>query len=135
MRQYIVNLTNNLIGKNGYEELYHQYDDLRLFLELVKLDLETGDVGAMSPAKLGQIMCSFEVGDVITSKSELLGHVRFAGTCEQMLRELVSIYLAYVIKERLAGFNHTGIPQRKSLEETYMFESPENHSDIILYEK
>jgi hypothetical protein len=101
MRQYIVNLTNNLIGKNRYDEIFRRMDNKEEFLTHVKFDLDSGDVRDMSSDTLGKIMFSFEIGDVLS------GHpgkeVTFSGDCEDLLREIVSICLAYVIRSRLNG--------------------------------
>lgn len=110
MRPYIVNLTSHLIGKNRYDVIFLRPDVLD-FVRHVKLDLDSGDVRNMSPETLGKIMCSFEVGDIIASKQELLEGVHFSGDCEEMLRELVSLCLAYAIRDRLSTFNVPGIPQ------------------------
>lgn len=99
MRRYVVNLTNHLIGTNRYRELFSAIKSRDKFLQYVKLDLYTGDVRNMSPETLGKIMCSFEFGDVMASKDDL--SVGFAGDCEEMLRELVSLCLAYVIRDRI----------------------------------
>lgn len=101
MGQYIVNLTNHLIGKNGYDAIFHRIENLGKFVEHVKASLEAGDVRAMSPAKLGEILCSFEIGDVMAGKQELLDGLHFSGDCEELLRELVSLCLAYAIRDRL----------------------------------
>lgn len=101
MRQYIVNLTNHLIGKNHYKAVFCEIDDQDKFVQFVKLDLVSGDVQDMSPGTLGKIMCSFEIGNVMASKEELCNNITFAGDCDEMLRDLVSICLAYAIRDRL----------------------------------
>lgn len=111
MRQYIVNLTNHLIGKNGYDATFYRINNLEKFVEHVKTDLEAGDVRTMSPAKLGEIMCSFEIGDVMAGKKDLFNGVHFSGDCEEMLRELVSLCLAYAIRDRLSEERLPGIPK------------------------
>jgi hypothetical protein len=111
MKQYIVNLTNNLIGKNVYDAIFYRINNLEKFVEHVKTDLEAGDVRAMSPTKLGEIMCSFETGDVMASKKELFNGVHFSGDCEELLRELVSLCLAYAIRDRLSEEHLPGIPK------------------------
>ncbi len=111
MRQYIVNLTNHLIGKNRYDATFYRINNLEKFVEHVKTDLEAGDVRTMSPAKLGEIMCSFEVGDVVAGKEDLFNGVHFSGDCEEMLRELVSLCLAYAIRERFSDERIPGIPK------------------------
>ena len=99
MREYIVNLTNNLIGKNRYDEIYRRLGNKDEFLKHVRLDLEADDVRTMSPEKLGQIMCAFEIGDVLSAHPGK--EVTFSGDCEELLREIVSICLAYAIRSRL----------------------------------
>lgn len=111
MKQYIVNLTNHLIGKNGYDATFYRIGNLEKFVEHVKTDLEAGDVRAMSPAKLGEIMCSFEIGDVMAGKEELFNGVHFSGDCEELLRELVSLCLAYATRDRLSEERLPGIPK------------------------
>jgi len=44
-------------------------------------------------------MCSFEIGDVMSNHPGK--EVLFGGDCEDMLREMVSLCLAYVIHDRL----------------------------------
>ena len=101
MRQYIVNLTDHLISKNRYDEAFCKIKDQKKLIRHVALDLETGDVRSMSPAKLGEIMCSFESGDVMTSQEDLFKDTCFGGDCDMLLRSLVSVCLAYVIRDRL----------------------------------
>ncbi len=104
MREYIKNLTDNLISKNRYDEV-----DLRLraessltsLVEYVKVDLEAGDVKNMNPETLGRIMANFEIGDVMASKADIVEWIHFNGDCEDLLRELVALCLAFVIKDRL----------------------------------
>lgn len=68
MRQYIQNLTDNLIGKNRYDEIWwKRIQNADEFLRYIKTDLETGDVRDMKAETLGKIMCSFETGDVMAS--------------------------------------------------------------------
>ncbi len=50
-------------------------------------------------------MCSFDVGDVMAKKAELFDKVHFAGNCGGLLREMVSLCLAYAIRARLDGNN------------------------------
>ena len=111
MKQYIVNLTNHLIGKNRFDETFSRIGNLDKFVEHVKTDLEAGDVRTMSPAKLGEIMCSFEIGDVMAGKKDLFNGVHFSGDCEEMLRELVSLCLAFAIRDRLSEERLSGIPR------------------------
>ncbi len=103
MRKYIEDLTNNLIGRNRYDTLMgHMDDDRDKFLEYVQIALRCGDVSDMKPETLGKIMCSFEIGDVPASHYELFSTIRFdSGDCDDLLRTLVSICLAYTIRNRL----------------------------------
>ncbi len=111
MKQYIVNLTNHLIGKNRFDEIFYRIGNPEGFVKHVKTDLEAGDIRTMSSTKLGEIMCSFEIGDVITGQKDLFNGVHFSGDCEELLRELVSLCLAYAIKDRLSEERLPGIPK------------------------
>lgn len=98
MRKYIVDLTNHLIAKNRYDGAFGELESVT-FLKYVKNDLNFGDVWKMKPETLGKIMCSFEIGDVMACHPGK--EVSFAGDCEDMLREMVALCLAYVIRDRL----------------------------------
>ena len=100
MQQYIVNLTDNLIGTHRYAALSKLMKRERFF-EHVKDELEQEDVRKMAPETLGRIMCSLEIGDVMLGKQELLGSLHFCGDCGDLLREAVSVALASVIRDRL----------------------------------
>lgn len=113
MRQYIVNLTNHLISKNRYDEVYSRIDNVDVFVQHVKVALCCGDVLDMSPETHGKVMDSFEIGDVMASKEELFNGVHFSGDCGEMLRELVSLCLAYVIRDRLVDRYTTGGPRQQ----------------------
>ena len=113
MRQYIVSLTNHLIGKNRYDEIFYRIGDSEEFVEYVKADLEDGYVRTMPPAELGEIMCLLQIGDVMATEKDLLGGVHFSGDCEETLRELVSLCLAFVIRDRLGEERIPGIPRWK----------------------
>ncbi len=105
MREYIKNLTDNLIGKNRYDEV-----DLKMrgqqgypgnLVDHVKVDLEAGDIQDMNPETLGKIMANLEIGDVMASRKELFDNLHFSGNCEDLLRELVALCLAFVVRDRL----------------------------------
>lgn len=101
MRSYIVNLTNNLIGKNRYDDIFRRMGNEDEFLTHVKFDLDANDVHNMTPETLGKVMCSFEIGDVLSAHPGK--EVTFSGDCEELLREIVSTCLAYAIRSRLNG--------------------------------
>lgn len=118
MRKYIKDLTDHLIKKNRYDEV-----DLRLregkdfpdsLVNHVRVDLEASDVLSMNPETLGKIMANFEIGDVMASKKELVDKLHFNGDCEDLLRELVALCLAYVIRDRLNGSQDRLIPMFRS---------------------
>lgn len=100
--QYIENLVKYLINKNNYIELFHRvqigFDE---FIGHVKWDLYAGEVKKMNPKTLGQIMCSFQPGEIRVDKDELFEKISFSGDCEDMLRELVSLCLACVIMDHI----------------------------------
>jgi hypothetical protein len=56
-------------------------------------------------------MCSFEIGDVMAGKKDLFNSVHFSGDCEELLRELVSLCLAFAIRDRLSEEHLSGIPR------------------------
>jgi len=113
MRPYIVNLTNNLIGSNRYYDLVSRFADKYSFIKHVALDLGSGDVKDMSPETLGKIMCSFEVGDVLASRRELFQSTHFCGDCDDFLRQLVALCLAYAIGERFNPGGNSDVPLYK----------------------
>lgn len=106
MRPYIQNLTDTLIGKNRFDLMFERVKEREGFIDRVQNTLEIRDVRKMNPETLGRILCSLEVGDVMVGRTELFGRMHFCGDCEDMLRELVSLCLAYVICDRLDPFPH-----------------------------
>ncbi len=111
MKQYIVNLTNHLIGTHRFDETFYRIEDPAEFVNYVKNNLDACDIDTMSPAKLGEIMCSFEIGDVLAGQKDLFNGVHFSGDCDELLRELVSLCLAYAIRDRLSKERLPGIPK------------------------
>lgn len=106
MRTYIINLTNQLIGKHAFDRLDRMNCDQFIFH--VKSVLELVDVHDMKPETLGKVMCSFEHGDVPTSKEGLFRHITYGGDCTRVLRELVAFCLARAIYERLTAESEMG---------------------------
>lgn len=101
MREYIVNLTNNLIGGNRLDDLLRVLGDRKRFVERVSSALEVDELAKMNDETIGRIMGSLETGDVPASKAELLSGLHFTGDCGFLLRELASRSLAYAIYGRL----------------------------------
>ena len=100
MRKYIVDLTNSLIRQGNFDEMWIRLRrDPEKFIGHVATDLAAGDVGIMTPETLGRIMCNLELGDV--GVGHLGQEAHFSGDCGDFLREIVSIALAYVIRDRL----------------------------------
>lgn len=97
-RQYLTNLTDHLISKNGFDRLTLRREE---FIKHVAFELSIREVYMMSPGKLGEIMCAFEIGDVMASKQMFFDHLSFGGDCGEMLRKMVSVCLAYYIDERI----------------------------------
>jgi hypothetical protein len=110
MRPYIKNLTDYLIGKHHFDAIYIQIPNRDNFLNHVRLSLEAAEVKLWKPETLGKILCQFEIGDVIASKTELAQKLYFAGDCEDMLRGMVAICLSYVIRDRLDPARMPGVP-------------------------
>lgn len=102
MRQYIVDLTNDLIRRNHFDRACDFMTGNKIsFLKQATIDLLIGDIAQMRPETLGKIMASFEIGDVMVNRQEIFENVTFSGDCEDFLREIVSFCLAAAIFERL----------------------------------
>lgn len=111
MRKYIVDLTNYLISRNHLDHAYNILGWEKIpFLKQAAMDLLIGDVAKMNPATLGNIMASFEPGDVRVTRQEIFENIIFSGDCENFLREIVSFCLAAVIFERLNSDPEDRIP-------------------------
>ena len=101
MNTYINNLTTHLIQKNHYTDLFARLGDWRACLRRIKDDLLFGDIRDMSPGKLGEIMCSFEQGEVELLQADFNDCTNYSGDCKEYLREIVSLCLATVITLRI----------------------------------
>jgi len=104
MRQYIKNLTNHLTVKNHYGDIFQIMDaekNMFKFIDHVRLDLLVNDVQKMSPETLGRIMCALKDGDILMTKESFTDGFRFNRDCEEMFRNLVSLYLTHAIWCRL----------------------------------
>ncbi len=110
MREYIVNLTNDLIRRNRFDVTYGLIGDKVSFLHQATTDLLVGDVAKMKPETLGRIMASFEIGDVLVDRKEIFENVTFSGDCEDFLREIVAFCLANVVFERLGPNGEPRVP-------------------------
>jgi hypothetical protein len=100
-KKYLVNLTDHLIGRNHLDEMVDMYDDQKQFVRHVSAALEVDELAKMTGETIGGIMDLLEVGDVVTSKAELLGNLHFGGDCGDLFREFASRCVAYFIYERL----------------------------------
>lgn len=101
MREYIVNLTNNLIGNNHLDDLLKILGMRNRFIERVAIALEVDELAKMNGETIGRIMDSLEAGDIPASKAELLLGLHFTGDGGILLRELAARCLAYAIYGRL----------------------------------
>jgi hypothetical protein len=108
MSPYIKNLTDHLIGNNGYDFIFNLSSEE--FRKHVALSLYIGDINHMKPAKLGEIIAAFDIGDVMASKEKLFDLVHFAGDCDDMLRTLACACLSYAIHGRLRCYESYGMP-------------------------
>jgi len=115
MREYIVNLTNNLIGKHGFDLMFNSMKtrDLAdgwegIFVKLICDTISSRDVREMSPETLGKVMCSLEGSELPAYNPGL-----YFGKPDQYLRGIVSSFLAWQIRYRLdasALERHSKIP-------------------------
>ena len=120
MREYLQNLTTNLMGKNHYHELYRKIgQDQKKFIAHVKNDLLCGDVRAMSDETLGKIMGSLDYWrEVGVRKEELFSNLEIEDHHGSLLHELVALCLAHTINKRLSnGFEMQIWATKKALKE------------------
>ena len=103
MKKYIVNLTNNLIGKHGFDLMFKSMNDQDFadgwqsrFVKLVRDTIGSRDVREMSPETLGKVICSLEGSELPAFNPGL-----YFGKLEQYLRDIVSSFLAWSICYRL----------------------------------
>jgi hypothetical protein len=107
MREYIRNLTDTLIRQRGFCQLVDGYCGPRndgVVLNAIKHILEEDDICHMRPETLGKIMGNLNVGDLSIGKVELFTTLHFSGDGEDLLREMVALCLACVIRDRLSPF-------------------------------
>jgi len=115
MREYIVNLTNNLIGKHGFDLVFESMRtrDLAdgwegIFVKLVCDTISSRDVRGWSPETLGKVLCSLEGSELPAYNPGL-----YFGRPDQYLRDVVSSFLAWQIRYRLDAAvleRHSKIP-------------------------
>ena len=114
MKEYIVNLTNNLIGKHGFDLIFESMKatnpsgHTQQFFKLVHMTIGSNDVRDMSPETLGKVICSID-GDEIP----IMYPAEYAGNPDGYLRSAVSKFLAWSILYRfdsVALKRHTRIP-------------------------
>lgn len=110
MRPYIKNLTDHLISRNRFFDEWKLIKDREKFLQTVKRTLLVRDVQDMRSETLGKIMCSFEPEDVPAARHELLKGIAYGGDCEEVLRELVALCIAYAIRERIDHQRGSPVP-------------------------
>ncbi len=103
MRKYITDLTTALIQGNDFEALFNQARSKAQFVDFTKMFLANNEVGVMNPSTLGKIMYELQSGDVMATHEELFGEngIKFQGDTNLLLRDLVSMCLACVIRDRL----------------------------------
>lgn len=110
MNKYVVSLTNNFIGAFHFDEAY-KLMPLEVFMTFAKQCLlGASELRDMSDETLGKLMCSFEAGDMRTTKAELFRSVDFDGTSREMVREMAAFYLACAIIERLNEHRSECVP-------------------------
>jgi hypothetical protein len=103
MKQYIVNLTDDLIKRHRLCEVYCEFNSLASkpdFIVRAKGRI-AASICRMNPCKLGEILGDIENGEVIASKEELLLHVTYRGNMLYTFQDLVAAALAYAVHSRL----------------------------------
>ena len=117
MRQYIINLTDNLIGKHRLDRKQKFLNGEEVLRKFYEATIEN-DVAQMSPETLGKIMCSLEIGDVMISQEEFRLKCLFWGDGRDMLNILVTFFLARVIYDRLKPWSQESgaVPYRRGVQ-------------------
>jgi hypothetical protein len=118
-RQYVVNLTDQIINRRGY----HTWRSTVDFVNRVKGDILTDVIlkDKWSAETLGKALAALElsIGKTELSKHEILQSI----TCSMvkgidLLREIVAIYLAYIIDDRMSFYGVEGVtpfrPKKKA---------------------
>lgn len=108
MREYIINLTNDIIRAHHFHNLLRNMqrgNPPDVIVDRIQEELERTEVLHMRPVTLGKILGSLEIGDVMATKEQLLHPLCFGGDMENLLRQLVARSLAFVIRDRLDPIN------------------------------
>lgn len=105
MKKYIIDLTDDMIRRNKLDSLITRYSHFRptekaQFIKHAQ-NLICASMLNMTGSTMGKIMSEFDFDDVLATREELLEHVTYNGICDEMLRDLVSTALAFVIHDRL----------------------------------
>ncbi len=108
MREYIVNLTDNLIRKNNYAMSFDLMagrlsgtieKNEKVFILFVTVDLLTKDIRTMNPETLGRIMG--ELVSLPVSNAELFDGLSDDHSGTSLLMQLTAKCLAFTIYHRL----------------------------------
>jgi len=121
MKEYIVNLTNDLIGRHGLDLVFETMKQRASqtntdawkeeFVYLVRAQISSRSIRKMSSETLGKVICSLEGSELPAFNPGL-----YFGEPEQYLRDIVSSFLAWSIRYRLdsdALKRHDKIPPYK----------------------
>lgn len=100
MREYIVNLTNNLIGEHQFDSMMANLTNEGEFILQASRELLIQNVSRMSPETLGRILCELDGADINPGVHFELSVNK---KCERSMRILVSGLLAQSIYNRLSG--------------------------------
>ncbi|MEJ0053939.1 MAG: hypothetical protein WDN10_04435 [bacterium] len=109
MRKYIEDLTNDLIRRNRFDQVYdqpypedYQLGKRHLFLHQIFPGLLAGDVAKMSPETLGKIMGALEQDEAfMVLPQEMIEFAKTWSSPVECLRKVVAYFLSSVIYERL----------------------------------
>ncbi len=104
MSVYIENLTNDIIRKHHLVRIFNRTNNEE-FLNYVVLGIRYEEVVKMSPQTLGRIMCSINSDDIpFKDRDSLWSRARMHDNTTDLLRDLVCLSLAYVIRKRMTAY-------------------------------
>lgn len=110
-KKYLVDLTNQLIKKNRYDDLFENVETMDEFVTIAKNTIVTRDIANMKPETLGKIMCSFDHDDVNVTLEDIAKNV-YLSDCDALLREMVAYLLSCLMWDRLIGISDIPFERR-----------------------
>lgn len=118
MTQYLINLTEDLIGKYNFHKVVKTKAlDFKQFGKHIEVTLLCNDVEIWAAETLGRVLGDLTTNEVTMNPLVDPGH-SYNGSCKDLLRDIVSRCLAHVIRDMLSpGQTNTNVPRSKFFSE------------------